>query len=329
MEEILLFTPRLLTKQEAELEPSASYVFRIADAGFQYALFSGNKLDTGKQLVLEHMAETQACYGEIGVDYILHALEKDNMDIFVWLVGTEERDSVQLTLSNKIPLGFILCSRSPVFGISIELLLICATRFDSIVEKKLRVDKEQKRVLEKLTQRKLKLELGARMMYYMLQYYNRAGLNIRLYATTENLVLYYASLGFVLVPLDETCPPDQDYTARWDEIVNQIVNDPMRKSLELVARDTKQMPAALARYYQLQLFDALVPGNTKDDFYWMPGEGVGYYMVYCQQLATERIHMSGDKAAMPIAERDVQAFLSTYRFELNVQLLDVYARKIT
>lgn len=303
------FTPRLLESDEIQNEPRASRVLHRDDRGFQLVLFKDAKLELGRRLIAEHMATTDACSDEIGERYMIDLLQDDvtkPANIFVMLTGVSP-NSNRLVLGNRIPIGFVVCKVDRRHGVTIELALICAARVENLEDG-------------------IKLGLGSVMMYHVLRYYNMLMQNVRLYATAENLVFYYARFGFVLVPLNAKCPLPAAYVAEWDRIVAALANDPMRKNLD---------ESALAIYYQNGLFNALEPGSTRNYFFWSvldPPTGqqaaIGFYMIFCQELADTRLPMAARSAAKGMSLEAIELFEREYVFELDMVKKERYMNEI-
>jgi hypothetical protein len=287
-------------------------VFPIGENGFQLALFEGTKIDLGCQLVAEHLALQDSCKDEINVEYVLELLKSRTqypLYIFVVLVGVRYGDDVRLIMRNRLPLGFVICKESRENDITIEFSLICAVR------------------------KNVKLGLGTLMMHHVLQFYHGRGFNVRLYAISENLMFYYAQFGFVLVPLNYTCPIQDEYLRTWDQIVALYSNDFSRKRMETLTKQG-QMPLAFRDYYQDRVFSQLLKNGTRDDFCWMvptdQGEEhcFGLFMIFCQESSAPKLKETEERASRSLTYENVQEFVRGYVFKFDRVLRNYYFRKM-
>ncbi len=333
---IFLFPVERITREQKDV-PFDPLIYHD---GLAVRMATGESLQLAKEGVLDMLWNAHVCSG-IKESYIIESLA---VATHIFMVLTKIRGNQQVNPfalpGGYVPLAFVVCSRNDNQEIKVDLELLCA-RDLPVIQRKER--SEEAEPSNKLSKKHVLLQVGVGvvLMACVIRYFKAQGEDMYLHALTNDLVTYYARLGFVLAHKNKGCAfiatpgyIDRFYrSVQWQS--NLIAQRKLDPAFEKPYTENEYME--MWYYHQLgkarprPLNENSLPNETNNRRHFFAEQGLGLYMILC----TGRVELVA-KADDFVAKYQIvpAAYWTDYQVEFNpdarqraVQMLEAEKRK--
>ncbi len=307
--------------------------------GLAIALATEDMLPLAKQAVLDAVWKHDVC-GAVYSDYIMESLAKATHVFFV-LTKTKKGEQI-FALRKYVPIAFVICSRDKNNAIQVDLDLLCARdlpatqaeteRSDEQSEgesqrsqgKSQRSDEESSsdsKNKSRKTQVPLSMGIGFVLIECVIRYFREQREDIYLHALHNDLVSYYARVGFILVPIGSGCDfLNPEYIKTFDEAA--------KKQALLISANLhvhKVNEITNERFMEQVYYRPLSGRANKKHLYIVPNAGI--YMILC--TANDELVSRSAKTIVKYKENGVsKQFWNSYQVEFNSEVRKEAAEKL-